>query len=284
MKKTMVVVMISLLIYALVNTRLGVFLVFDVVGDLSGSDNLATDTQNGPLKVTRWLAATNTINVPATLEQASGIQVGPNVIWVSTDQAELFKLDHTGNPLCPQMPLLGGPLLFKQGSLEGIWLEGSELHGIGELGAIARWSIQDNSALVLEPTPLPTTIAALEYTGISQYHNKLYAVSDEGLKIYDLESAIAYQPNLEGHLKLGQSVEDLLLSGIAADERYLYLITEAYPSILVVDPSNWTLVEVLGIDPVEASDIAVHEGLAYVTVDHNYFDPRPPIYVYTLAN
>lgn len=40
--------------------------------------------------------------------------------------------------------------------------------------------------------------------------------------------------------------------------------------------------DVWGIDAGESSDIAVLDGSAYVTIDHNYFDPRPPLLVYAL--
>ena len=88
--------------------------------------------------------------------------------------------------------------------------------------------------------------------------------------------------NLEAFTKTAGDVSSLLISSIDCDDGFFYLITENYTSIIVLD-ETYSVIEIVGIGAGEASDIAVHDGIAYVTVDHNYFDPRPPVFRYRLS-
>ena len=114
------------------------------------------------------------------------------------------------------------------------------------------------------------------------FGDDLLGTTDDGLAIWNLGAGTRREPDIGAFLRPGRSADELLVSGIAANASSVYLITENYTCILRVDPNTWRVTDVWGIDAGEASDIAVLDGSAYVTVDHNYFDPRPPLLVYAL--
>lgn len=281
MKRVIAAAVLVGLLLILTTTRFGIFLVFDVLGDV-GSDNLATDPTEGPLVLSGVLRAKERIPLPESLEQASGLDLDGQHIHVSTDQAELFTLSHTGVEARPVSRLLGGLLILRQGRLEGITVDQDRLFGIGELGALRSWRYDEGRWRPAESTALPDGLENLEFTGITRFGTDLLATADNGLAIWNLRTGDRHEPTVEAHLKPGRSAAELLVSGITADASSVYLVTENYASILRVDPIGWRVVDVWGIDAGESSDIAVLDGSAYVTVDHNYFDPRPPLLVYGL--
>jgi len=281
MKKAIAAAVLVGLLLVLTTTRFGIFIVFDVLGDV-GSDNLPTDPTAGPLVLSGVLRAKERIPLPESLEQASGLHVDSQHIYVSTDQAELFTLSHAGVEARPASRLLGGLLILRQGRLEGIAVDRNRLLGIGELGALRSWRYDAALWRPAESTALPDGLEDLEFTGITRFSTDLLATADDGLAIWDLGTGNRHELTAEAHLKPGRSADELLVSGIAADASSVYLVTENYASILRVDPIAWRVIDVWGIDAGESSDIAVLDGSAYVTVDHNYFDPRPPLLVYAL--
>ncbi len=281
MKKAIAAAVLVGLLLILTTTRFGIFIVFDVLGDV-GSDNLPTDPTEGPLVLSGVLRAKERIPLPESLEQASGLHVDGQHIYVSTDQAELFTLSHAGVEARPTSRLLGGLLILRQGRLEGIAVDRNRLLGIGELGALRSWRYDEERWQPSESTALPDGLQNLEFTGITRFGTDLLATADDGLAIWNLGTGDRHEPNVDAHLRPGRSADELLVSGIAADASSVYLVTENYASILRVDPIARRVMDVWGIDAGESSDIAVLDGSAYVTVDHNYFDPRPPLLVYEL--
>ena len=96
MKVTLITTAVLIVALAvLLNTRFGVFIVFDVLGDV-GTDNLELDSAKGPLRLNHAIIARKHIQLPLAIEQASGIHVTTNRIYLSTDQAELFELNDAG--------------------------------------------------------------------------------------------------------------------------------------------------------------------------------------------
>ncbi len=273
--------MLVVVLCVLTSTRLGVFIVFDIFGDI-GSDNLPTDPAQGPLVLSGMLDAQERIPLPDSLEQGSGLHVDRQHIYVSTDQAELFTLTHTGAEAGPVSRLLGGLLILRQGRLEGIALREGQLLGVGELGEVAAWRNDEGRWRSAGASALPDALNDLEFTGITWSGDDLLATTDNGLEIWNLGTGDRREPDISAFLRPGRNAGGLLISGITANPSSIYLITENYTSILRVDPSTWRVTDVWGIDAGEASDIAVLDNLAYVTVDHNYFDPRPPLVVYAL--
>lgn len=281
MKKAIVAAALVAVFLVLTTTRFGIFIVFDVLGDV-GSDNLPSDPTEGPLVLSGFLNAQQRIPLPDSLEQGSGLHVDRQHIYVSTDQAELFTLSHGGVEAAPVTRLLGGLLIMRQGRLEGIAVQGERLLGIGELGEIAAWRSEDGKWRSTEAMALPDGLDDLEFTGLTRFGDDLLGTVDDGLAIWNLGTGERRQPEIGAHLRPGRTADGLVVSGISADASSLYLITENYSSILRVDPVAWRVTDVWGIDAGEPSDIAVLNGLAYVTGDHNYFDPRPPLLVYAL--
>ena len=275
MKAALTVALVALL-FALAHTRVGVWLVFDIAGDWDdGALNLSA--ADGPLKISSQLTASGTLLLPTTIEQASGISVESDAIYISTDQAELFALDHNG-VIARQVDLVGGLLLLKQGSIEAITSREGDIYAIGETGNLLKLAVGG----VNKPTvvPLPGSLANLEYSGLVNYQGRFLAVTGDDFRVFDLTRAETHNISAGDFLKPGRTTSELMFSGITTDGHDLFIVTENHTSLLKVSAQTWTVEAVFDLDNVEASDVDFFGDQFYVTVDHNYFDPRPPLYQY----
>ena len=77
---------------------------------------------------------------------------------------------------------------------------------------------------------------------------------------------------------------ELSLAGVASDGEYLYLVAENYSTVVVLSGKTFDIEGVYGIDEIDAQDMAVSDGELWVVVDHNYFDERPPVYLYAVPD
>ena len=130
MKQILIVVVVLASLFVLTNTRVGVWIVFDLVQ--GGADNVALDSGDGPLHTSAALLPLQRIELPVDIEQASGITVEADRFLVTTDQAELFELDRQAG-LRSMTQLLSGPLLLIQGSIEAntLWMDDIVVLGSG---------------------------------------------------------------------------------------------------------------------------------------------------------
>lgn len=280
MKAALIAIVVAAVAGFLLTTRLGVFIVFDVFGDLfDETDNLGLSALEGPLTITDTRTAVNELDLPEALEQPSGLHINDQGVFVSTDQAELFRINHDGS-LDASQDLLGGPLLLKQGSVESVITFGNDLYVVGELGEVAAWHLRDDRYFESESLPLLPPYDELEYTGLVMFGGSMLAVDGDTTNLHNLTTGKSFGPDFSAVLKEGREAAELVFSGIAADFARLYVITENHTSVLVIHPNGWKVERVIDIDDVEASDIAVYQGLVFVSVDHNYFDERLPVLVY----
>ncbi|NKB99801.1 MAG: hypothetical protein GKR90_15075 [Pseudomonadales bacterium] len=282
------VLVVGLALFMLAHTRIGVFIVFDVFGDLfEATDNLVTDAEQGPLRLDRSLQPLRRLLVPAEIEQISSLSIGSGELWLGTDQSELFSISAAGE-LLQKFDLLGGPLLFRQGSVEGLVRDGRSFLAGGELDTIGHWSLTENKLTRLDD--VSASVASQELTGLCQNSRGVWG-SLETAQIIEVSLGKTYDLDLSGYLKPDHDLDALLFSGLDCDDENFYLVTENYASLVVARPAagaelgaiaNFGVYGVFALDPIEASDVAVDEGLVYVSVDHNYFDPHPPLYIYEL--
>ena len=268
--------------YAIVDTRTGVYLLLDVVGSI-GEEAPDYDANSGPLVISATLEPIMEIALPEDIEQPSGIQHRGDRVYISTDQAELFVLDGEFRTVTERAELIGGLLLLKQGALEGIEVLDDSLLAIGEFGAIPTWRREGGTWRRQADEPLPAEIPEDEYSGITFFGGQRYAASEETPVIVNLDTGTVHALDFGAFLKPGGDVSTLMFSGLASDAGTLFVLTESHSSILVVDPGDFSVRAVLAIRPGPVQDIAVRDGRAYVVVDHDLDEPRPPLYVYDLA-
>ncbi|WP_299772557.1 hypothetical protein [uncultured Pseudoteredinibacter sp.] len=281
-KTVTVAVIVAVLIsaYVVVNTRLGAYLIIDVIGSSGDSDLTIPSAESGPLRVSRQLEPLAEIAMPKKIEQPSGIQHRGDRIYISTDQAELFILDDKFKIINDSASLVGGPLLFKQGSLEGIEVVDNSVLAIGEFGSIRKWSGSGENWQRQEDIALPANIQDFEFSGISITKDRQLATSEETPELVDVKKGEIHKINFGSFMKPGGDISSLSISGLAYENGKYYVLTENYTSILVLDANSLEVIEVLGIIPTQAADLSVRNGRAYIVVDHNYVDELPPVYVY----
>lgn len=274
-----------LTLFVLLFTRFGVFLVFDVLADIGGTDTSGAAYQDAPVRITSVLSDPTEIDLPNQIEQVSGILKTGETLIVSTDQSEVFSIDPNdpsraqGGNLFPSTPLL-----MRQGRLEAIAWAGEAFHLVGEHGAFVRI---DAEFARLADQPLPPEIAGHEFSGLAAGPERFFLTSDGVSDVLTMSRSTGEVEALV--LDFGalsdprDTASPLFWSGIAHDTGLLYLAADAYPIIAVASAETGEVIDVFGIDgALQFSDIAVSDGRVFLPRDHNYFDARPPVLVFDL--
>lgn len=270
-------------IYCGMNTRWGVHVLLDIVGEIGEADERFRDADAGPLKVTASLVPVNQVELPEQIQQPSGIKHRNGQVYICTDQTEIFVLDESFEKQSEPVTLLSGPLLLKQGSLEGIEVDGNQLVAVGEFGSIQTWKIQaENRWVKSESLALPTGIQVMEFSGITDSPHGRFATSEDEASLIDLEQGTRQPLDVSEVLQEGRPFEGYIFTGIAYGDGYFYVLSEQYTSVLVVEPTTFRVVAVLGVETGTASDLSYHDGKLYVVIDHNYSEPRKPVAVYEI--
>ncbi|MEM0967168.1 MAG: hypothetical protein AAGJ81_13570 [Verrucomicrobiota bacterium] len=271
------------LAYSILNTRLGVHLVLDVFTELGEEEEVIRPASQGPLKISAVLTPVETIPLPEGIEQPSGIKHRNRKVYISTDQVELFVLGVDFKETKSSTVLRKGPLLFKQGILEGIEVQEGRLIGVGELGEIPVW-VKDSYGGWLEVAPLSVShpVKALEFTGIAQTPDGLVATVEGSLELLALKTATPIQLSFGSFVKEDGDLLGLAFSGIAYHDGAYFLLTEQYTSVLVFGAKSAALQYVFEVEPSAAADLSYYDGKIYVVIDHNYNEPRPDVQVYDI--
>jgi len=286
--KWFVLMLSLLLLWLLISTRFGVFLVFDVVGDIRGSDNLIADPRQGPLLLNHYLEPVARIPLPDAIAQPSGLSCSAEKIWISTDQAELFALQWDGTVAIDRFQLIGGPLLLRQGSIEGVVEIDDNLVFAGELGALIQVAVSPQPQLSGQISLNSAQVVDTEFTGIEYVGNSFVLTADEAPSLIILSS----QGELEKQnplafealdIKQGRNPGEYLLSGLSHADA-LFVVTENYSTLLRIDNIDSAQVTaaygLLGAG--EISDVCIAGDRILVISDHNLFDAKPPITEYRL--
>ncbi|MEP5154508.1 hypothetical protein [Planktotalea sp.] len=281
---TLFICVLTLLIcLALLFTRFGAFIVFDVLADIGAPDRQEMTYLDAPVIVPQTLKNPSEIPVPKHIEQISGLFRKDDKLFLSTDQSEVFVIDETGQTRGGNVfPFT--PLLIRQGRLEAITWTGLAFGLVGEFGSMLRVSERFER---LENLHLPSQIAELEYSGLSSGPDKFFFTTDGTAKITALVRSTgevrSFDLDFDAFAKPGQNPQMLRWSGIAYNNGLIYMSAQDYPIVVVADANSGRLVTVLGMEgTIPFSDVAVSDAQLYVPRDHNYFDPRPPILVFEL--
>lgn len=277
MKRVLWIGGVVLLGVLLLTTRFGVFLVFDVLGDLRGTDNLPLDSATGPFSLSGELVPTPApLTLPDAVEQASGIAVDADHLYLVTDQAEIFALGHDG-VIRWRTVLSRMPLLLRQGSTEAITRHGTGLLTSGEMGEMRHLSL--DPARTVSSQALPRLLRDTEFTAMTEHQGRLLGLS-ENARLFDLRDGREIALDLSTVSKPGHNAQNALFSGMASAGDALYLVSEAHATLVMLDGYSYRAMAAYGLAPAEYSGLAYDQGRLYLTVDHNLFDPRPPLYTY----
>ena len=280
----------------LTNTPLGAYILLDYLAD--DDSGLVADPAAGPLElsalVTAWEAATA---MPAQIDQPSGMTYleADRAFAIVTDQAELFVVGDDFATVRSATAVLGGLLVTRQGRMEAVAnIDGQRVAVTGEIGGrIDIWRRGAEPGFALE-----TSIDLSDYGGGSDVEiegiaynaetGEFYLSSDETLAIAVVDATgrllreLTFEDDLQGRVKPGRALSEYRLSGLDYANGLLYAVSEPYNTLFIIDPEHG-LVRTLGIEnggPISA--IAVRSGTAYLPLDHNYVDPRPPLLAVTL--
>ncbi|MDE0005578.1 MAG: hypothetical protein OXQ29_23045 [Rhodospirillaceae bacterium] len=276
----------------LTNSRLGVYILLDYFGD--DESGVVTDPASGPLELSEFRTAVATYAMPPQIDQPSGMTYleADNAFAIVTDQAELFVVSDDFTTVRSATALAGGLLVTRQGLMEAAGsIDGQRIAVSGETGRIDVWRKG------AEPEFLPeATIELSGFTGEGEFSGiaynpqsgEYYLSSDETLTIAVADATgrllreLTFEDDLRGQLKPGRSLSEYELSGLDYTDGRLFAVSEAYNTLFIIDPEHG-LVRALGIENGgQISAIAVRDGTAYLPLDHNYVDERPPLLTVSL--
>lgn len=289
---------VSLLVGTLLlTTRLGVWLFLDILGSLDEKP-LPLDPSAGPVAAAPFGGSIASLAMPSRIQQPSGITFDPRTrTWViSTDQAELFVLDESMTRVLSRSLVLRTLPLWRQGLIEAVAFvpgdrqEDDRLAFIGETDTMEFWrrrSDGDAGWASDSSVPLESEIADLEAAALAFDHStaEFYVASPESSILYtlDLSGRIARRMDLDssdrwppGAIKSGRRVDELWISGLTMVDGQLWAVSENYTTLLQLDPRSGKVLTLRSLPELgEASDLAIVEGSAVFTIDHNWNEPRP---------
>lgn len=266
----------------ILDTRLGVHFALDVLSEIGSPEELVASASSGPLRLSAELEPERRVALPTVIQQPSGIKHRNGRVYVCTDQTEVFELDPGFKNPSTAVELVGGPLLFKQGALEGIEIRSGTLLAVGELGAVLAWEKQPSNGqwVKVDADSLSRTGASTEFSGLVDTPEGLIAVSETRTELINLDTGSRNVIHFGSFQKEGARLGSLAFSGIAHGDGYLFVLSEEHTMVLVVDPVSYNVENVFGLDPCPASDLSYHDGSIYVVIDHNYNEPTKPVQVY----
>ena len=280
----------------LTNTSLGAYILLDYLAD--DDSGLVADPKAGPLELSEFVTAVEAVPaMPSEIDQPSGITYleADRAFAIVTDQAELFVVSDDFTTVRSETAVLDGLLVTRQGRMEAVvGIDGQRVAVTGEIGdRIDIWRKGAEPGFSLETSIDLSSLAGggdVEVEGIA--HNaqtgEFYLSSDETVAIDVIDASgrllreLTFEDELRGRLKPGRSLSEYQLSGLDYADGLLYAVSEPYNTLFVIDPERG-LVRALGIEnggPISA--IAVRDGTAYLPLDHNWVDPRPPLLAVTL--
>ena len=276
----------------LTNTRLGVYILLDYFGD--DDSGIVTDPASGPLELSEFKTAVAAYVLPAQIDQPSGMTYlkADIAFAIVTDQAELFVVSDDFTTVRSVTALAGGLLVTRQGLMEAAGsIDGQRVAVSGETGRIDVWRKGAESGFSPEATiELSGSTGEGEFSGLAYdpQSGEYYLSSDETLAITVVDATgrllreLTFEDELRGRLKPGRSLSEYELSGLDYADGRLFAVSEAYNTLFIIDPEQG-LVRVLGIENGgQISAIAVRDDTAYLPLDHNYVDERPPLLTVTL--
>ena len=275
----------------LTNTSLGAYILLDYLAD--DDSGLVADPRAGPLELSEFVTAVEAVDaMRPEIDQPSGIAYleADRAFAIVTDQAELFVVSDDFTTVLSNTAVLDGLLVTRQGRMEAVvGIDGQRVAVTGEIGdRIDIWRKGTEPGFSLETSIDLSSLAGggdVEVEGLA--HNpqtgEFYLSSDETLAIAVIDASgrllreLTFEDELRGRLKPGRSLSEYQLSGLDYADGLLYAVSEPYNTLFVIDPEQG-LVRALGIEnggPISA--IAVRDGIAYLPLDHNWVDPRPPL-------
>ena len=280
----------------LTNTSLGAYILLDYLAD--DDSGLIADPAAGPLELSEFVTAVEAVPaMPPEIDQPSGMTYleADRAFAIVTDQAELFVVSDDFTTVRSNTAVLDGLLVTRQGRMEAVvGIDGPRVAVTGEIGdRIDVWRKGAEPGFSLEASIDLSDYAGggeLEIEGLA--HNaqtgEFYLSSDETLAIAVIDATgrllreLTFEDELRGRLKPGRTLSEYRLSGLDYADGLLYAVSEPFNTLFVIDPEHG-LLRVLGIEnggPISA--IAVRDGTAYLPLDHNWVDPRPPLLAVTL--
>lgn len=276
----------------LTNSRLGVYILLDYFGDDESS--LITDPASGPLELSEFTTAVAAYALPPQIDQPSGMTYleDDRAFVIVTDQAELFVVSEDFTTVRSVTALAGGLLVTRQGLMEAAGsIDGQRVAVSGETGRIDVWRKGAESGFSPEEMiELSGFAGEGEFSGIAYdpQSGVYYLSSDETLSIAVVDATgrllreLTIEDDLRGRLKPGRSLSEYEFSGLDYTDGRLFAVSETFNTLFIIDPEHG-VVRTLGIENGgQISAIAVRDGTAYLPLDHNYVDERPPLLTVTL--
>jgi hypothetical protein len=113
---------------------------------------------------------------------------------------------------------------------------------------------------------------------------RLFAADEDGGLWIEVQPGFGWEPFvLSGATREGRRLQEYRIMGLEFHAERLYALTEYYPNILVINPASGRIERVFALEGLrDQSGVAMLNGQAFVTVDHEYDEASPGLMVFDL--
>ena len=246
------------------------------------------DPKNAPVMAGR-MAETETLPLSRDVANPAGIAFmqDSGTYLVSTDDRVFIELSSDFSSIISSLTISNNP--YAIGDTEGVaYLGDGRAAVVGENGAVvvleragANW--RETERFPIAGFKLGTQLGSAAYDPAT---GTVYTAQKKGKKLLyriDLESGAAnvVQMTLDPQLKElpGRNWQEFTIAGLLFHKQRLYAISEAFTSILVINPEG-VVEDIIGLSGAnESSGVTIRDDLITLIGDAESYLPDPPIYI-----
>ena len=250
----------------------------------------------GPVADSGELELFQQIALAEEIQQPSGLSRTDAGNWLLlTDQAEVFELD-SDFALLNRIPLEFDTITCGQGCTEAIVAVGDGFYVMTDAGIVAEFQLQGDGYRLRQEYVIESPASdgkAYEYSGLAyddSTGNFFVVTNSDDAEEEDLllqlngdftllsSHTISYPGEAEG------SIFQFDAQGVFYEQGSVYVLSEVFTKVLQLNLEGeiGSVYELDNEDVAEPSDIVLHDGLVYITGDHENDEPVPPISVFEL--
>lgn len=235
------------------------------------------------------------IKLPDGIRKPSDISYSPedDVYAIVSDNLEIFIVDGEFSAILHKIKIEKNKMdiKIKKGDVEGItFINANKLLAMSEMGVFLfferdlkergwketkRYRIQN-----FTPT---YDIASIAFDDLEKMVYIAYKRDKKAFFKVDLDGKIVEQWDLQlsdsMRVKNSRNLKKYTISGLVLNDGYLYALSEAYSTVLKIDPESHLLIDAVGIYELpEAAGITIKDGELIIVGDYEPYLPEPQIY------
>lgn len=252
---------------------------------------------DGPIEDDAELQRVAQFELSETIKQPSGIWPMNDGSWlIITDQAEMFALDSNFN-IQEKFDIEFDSINCNQGCTEAIVGGNDQFYAMTDEGLVGYFSKIDGQYSLVQEYQIDVNDEQgnpYSYSGLAHDENsgEFYLVTDQGgqdqedkLIVLDADFAMKSIHTISFNGETDSSIHQYTAQGLHYSEGDLYVLSEMFTKVLKIDLTGEIkmVIDLNDEDVSTPSDIALKDGLIYITGDHENDEPVPPVSAFEIV-